>query len=188
MRTVLNSLQAVTDLPCALFGPELISAYPDAKVILNNREVDSWYKSCSETVFARLKPATLKDKMVYLLDRQGAQLRSMMGILTAGFLGAEGISEENAKRNYLQHYEDLRKIVPKDNLLEYRVQDGWAPLCRFLEVDKPESDFPWINEAEFFHDRAKVWGKRSEQRIMRKYGPVVLALCFGAVLWVFKDR
>ena len=41
---LLGHCQAVCDLPAAAFGPELIAAYPEAKVILTNREVDSWHK------------------------------------------------------------------------------------------------------------------------------------------------
>lgn len=32
------------DIPAALFVEELVEAYPDAKVILTVRDVDSWYK------------------------------------------------------------------------------------------------------------------------------------------------
>ena len=36
--------QAVTDFPCCMFPEELLEAYPDAKVILTNRNVDKWYE------------------------------------------------------------------------------------------------------------------------------------------------
>lgn len=36
--------KAVCDWPASIFGEELIEAYPNAKVILTNRDVDSWYK------------------------------------------------------------------------------------------------------------------------------------------------
>ncbi|KAI4278723.1 MAG: hypothetical protein L6R38_005178 [Xanthoria sp. 2 TBL-2021] len=38
----LGHCQAVTDFPAALFAHELISAYPEAKVILSNRDVDQY--------------------------------------------------------------------------------------------------------------------------------------------------
>jgi len=37
-------LQACSDFPVIEFSRELIEAYPDAKVILTLRDVDSWYK------------------------------------------------------------------------------------------------------------------------------------------------
>lgn len=41
---LLGHCQAVCDLPAAAFAPELIAAYPNAKVILTNRDPDSWHK------------------------------------------------------------------------------------------------------------------------------------------------
>lgn len=34
----------MTDIPAACFAPELIAAYPEAKVILSNRDIDAWHK------------------------------------------------------------------------------------------------------------------------------------------------
>lgn len=41
---LLGHCQAVSDWPAVAFAPELIAAYPDAKVILTTRDVDSWHK------------------------------------------------------------------------------------------------------------------------------------------------
>lgn len=50
----IGNCMALTDLPTAAFGIELLRVYPDAKVILNKRDdVDAWYKSTMSTV-ARL--------------------------------------------------------------------------------------------------------------------------------------
>jgi hypothetical protein len=40
----LSSTQAVCDWPACAFAKELIEAYPEAKVILTTRDVDSWYR------------------------------------------------------------------------------------------------------------------------------------------------
>lgn len=37
-------IQAITDMPAAYFAEELISAYPDAKIILTVRNVDGWHR------------------------------------------------------------------------------------------------------------------------------------------------
>lgn len=41
---LLGHCHAVADVPAACFASELIEAYPDAKVILTNRDVDEWYR------------------------------------------------------------------------------------------------------------------------------------------------
>lgn len=50
---LLGHVEAVTDFPCVLFPDELIKAYPDAKVILNIRDTESWWRSASSTVFKK---------------------------------------------------------------------------------------------------------------------------------------
>jgi hypothetical protein len=44
-----------------------------------------------------------------------------------------------------EHYARVRRIVPADRLLVYRVQEGWEPLCRFLGADVPDEPFPRVN-------------------------------------------
>jgi hypothetical protein len=46
---------------------------------------------------------------------------------------------------FAQHSERVRRSVPADRLLVYRVQEGWEPLCRFLGVDVPDEPFPRVN-------------------------------------------
>lgn len=41
----------------------------------------------------------------------------------------------------------IRGLVPRDNLLEWAPDDGWAPLCEFLGKPVPESEFPHANAA-----------------------------------------
>ena len=48
---VIGDCEATTDLPSAAFGIELLRAYPEAKVILNQRkDVESWYQSQQKTI------------------------------------------------------------------------------------------------------------------------------------------
>jgi len=42
---LLGHVGAVTDAPCNLFGPELLAVYSNAKVVLVERAIDSWYES-----------------------------------------------------------------------------------------------------------------------------------------------
>jgi hypothetical protein len=41
---LLGHCQAVCDWPAACFGRELVEAYPNAKVILQGRDIDSWHR------------------------------------------------------------------------------------------------------------------------------------------------
>lgn len=41
----------------------------------------------------------------------------------------------------------IRGLVPKERLLEWSVEDGWEPLCRFLGKPIPDEPFPHANAA-----------------------------------------
>lgn len=49
----------------------------------------------------------------------------------------------------------IRGLVPKERLLEWTVDEGWAPICRFLEKEIPEEPFPHVNDAAGFKGREK---------------------------------
>ncbi|KAL8992164.1 MAG: hypothetical protein Q9169_007316 [Polycauliona sp. 2 TL-2023] len=46
-----GDFDCVLDTPCCFFVEEFCEAYPDAKVILNTRDADSWIKSMRKTLF-----------------------------------------------------------------------------------------------------------------------------------------
>lgn len=46
--------------------------------------------------------------------------------------------------------------MPKENLLEYKMGEGWKPLCEFLEVPVPDGKkFPRTNDTDGFVDRCR---------------------------------
>jgi hypothetical protein len=49
-----SSLQAITDIPCIAFVDELVEAYPNAKVVLTTRDVDSWLSSMNRSFYTVL--------------------------------------------------------------------------------------------------------------------------------------
>lgn len=60
----------------------------------------------------------------------------------------EGKFETMGKDIYLRHYDTVRSLIPKENLLEYRVQEGWEPICKFLDISVPHFEFPNGNGKE----------------------------------------
>ncbi|HJL63448.1 MAG TPA: sulfotransferase, partial [Candidatus Marinimicrobia bacterium] len=46
-----------------------------------------------------------------------------------------------------KHIARVKKTIPADRLLIYHINEGWGPLCDFLNVDIPESiPFPETND------------------------------------------
>lgn len=50
----------------------------------------------------------------------------------------------------------VRGLVPKQNLLEWSVEDGWEPLCKFLGKPVPKEPFPRVNDAAGFDGRVRA--------------------------------
>lgn len=53
------------------------------------------------------------------------------------------------------HNAHVRKVVPKDRLLEMEISDGWEPLCKFLGKPIPDEPFPRSNDAAATEQRFK---------------------------------
>lgn len=47
-----------------------------------------------------------------------------------------------------QRSDEIVDAIAPDRLLVYRVEEGWGPLCEFLGVPVPETEFPRINSRD----------------------------------------
>ena len=54
---------------------------------------------------------------------------------------------------YERHNEEVRDAFGPDRLLDFEVSSGWEPLCTFLDVPVPESDFPRVNTTADMRER-----------------------------------
>ena len=153
---LLGHCQAVIDIPAIGFAEELIKAYPEAKVILTDRDVDSWYESNLRTtnplIASPLAPVLTWIDWTF-------RTRTYWVRPTIAKLWHEtyrGDFPKYGKSVFREHYAKIREMVPEDRLLMYRVSDGWDPLCKFLHVPKPEQPFPTGNEADAFRNRFRA--------------------------------
>lgn len=138
--------QVLEDIPCIMFVDELLEAYPDAKVILTNRDVDSWAKSMDNTFFKVTEWKTLPYLRQWDTIFWGPYQDILNTIMTTWGNGDKNNHAE-LKRYYVKHYENVRSKVPRERLLEFESKDGWEPLCAFLGKEVPEGAYPRINDA-----------------------------------------
>lgn len=71
----------------------------------------------------------------------------------AGWIMLSKDFKKNGRQVYKDHCEMARSLVPPENLLEYHVQDGWEPLCKFLGQPIPDVPIPNSNEKDVFLGR-----------------------------------
>ena len=47
---------------------------------------------------------------------------------------------------YNAYADEVKAAVPAEKLLVFKVDQGWAPLCAFLGVPQPATEFPNMND------------------------------------------
>ncbi len=87
-----------------------------------------------------------------------------------GWMGIRGVkdAELKSKDKYREHYAIVRRVTPKERLLEYKLSDGWGPLCAFLGKPIPEIPFPHVNEREYLDEKVRFTLIRGMKRLLWK--------------------
>lgn len=125
---ILGDCEAVTGSQTAMLAQEVIKAYPEAKVILNVRASDKWYQSASST-FGLIMSGYEYFLLPYFHSQLYWRQRYYQEMLQEYFHGSFA---DNGKWVYEEHCAKIRGLVPCDQLLEWQVEDGWVPLCRYF--------------------------------------------------------
>jgi hypothetical protein len=64
-------------------------------------------------------------------------------------------NREKTIQKYNDFNEEIRNFVPKGQLLEMDIKEGWGPLCAFLDVPIPDVDFPHKNKRKEFNEQIR---------------------------------
>jgi len=130
-----DDVDAVTDLPAAIFYRELRTAYPECKLILTTRDIDSWYSSVKFHYEARV-PANMRGQPNMFMEAQATQ---------AYVYGSAGVSEFLYKKKFLDHNRQVLNDYPGTLIMDIPGGDGWEKLCDYLGMLVPDVEFPRIN-------------------------------------------
>ncbi|KAF5627437.1 hypothetical protein F52700_8363 [Fusarium sp. NRRL 52700] len=164
---VFGEYDAVSDI-AAFFAESLVPAYPDAKVILVERNVDRWFLSMHALV--KNTPSRFRRKLgAKIGDFSGPPSPRIAHKLHQGWTGAPSPNDviEYLKPAYARHNKFIRDNVPKEHLLDFKLVDGWEPLCRFLGKDIPNVPFPHVNDLKEYAAREKRLEKKMFKLALR---------------------
>ncbi|KAH6673389.1 hypothetical protein B0J14DRAFT_700398 [Halenospora varia] len=176
---LLGDCQAVCDWPAIAFAKELIEAYPEAKVVLTNRDVDSWHASTMKTVYWRVQDWELR--WLSKVSWAAGMYYPMLKLFFDGFF--EGDFPNRGKAIFQKHYAEVRALVRKENLLEFRVQDGWEPLCEFLGERVPQGGkFPNVNDSGNFVERSRRRNRMQFFNVLVRFLEIVAVAIIGLAL------
>jgi len=142
---VYDGMQSAVDWPTAAFYKELYKHYPNAMFILTHRSKESWAESFGSTIYK------------LLADRENAPdpvqqwLNMVVKVIEkTGF--SMGLDFDGLAERYEAHNQAVRDLIPAEQLLVFQVKEGWEPLCKFLKVETPTTEFPRTNNRKEFWD------------------------------------
>ena len=140
---VFEGYASTVDWPSATFYETLANAYPNAKVILTERDAEAWWRSTQATIFN--------------WDAPGAQVPENFLRMVQKVIGAlfdQKIHDHDTVVDvFRRHNARVREVIPAERLLVYEVAQGWEPLCAFLGVPVPDTPMPKVNTTEEFQAR-----------------------------------
>jgi len=150
-----EGFQGSVDFPGYPFYKEMLSQYPEAKVILTTRPFEAWYESVLTTIWERKVRAEQYPKDFKKLQGDEKWIEMAAQWMRRTFLhdqfDGQFTNKAVVEKAFYQHHDEVMKNVPKKKLLIYDVKEGWQPLCDFLNVPIPDTDFPHLNKKENFH-------------------------------------
>lgn len=145
---IYKGYSAAVDWPTVTFYKDLFVKYPDAKFLLTVRSADSWYKSVKNTIhqtanfFEDAEPGSRMSKLVRMISKV---------VLDGRLVDKEAFLDEEAmKKEFLDHIEEVKRVIPADQLLVMELGEGWERMCKFLGKDVPSEPYPSVNSTEDF--------------------------------------
>jgi hypothetical protein len=119
---------------------DISAAYPEAPVLLSTRSSsDAWWRSARDTIFVQRDD--MPDEMLPWRKMSEAMFER---------ISPDRFDETVSKAAYERHNAEVRAEVPPERLIDWRPEDGWAPICEALGFPVPDEPFPHTNTtAEF---------------------------------------
>jgi len=157
---VYRDVDVVVDQPACTLWRIILRQFPDAKVILMEREnSEVWFKSYYGMLLDAKKH--IKGFFDFLLPWSSHthnkldRLNKYNVILSTGTDSMTLFYKSSCDRvcsslwmdQYERHNAAVRALVSDDQLLVYRVGEGWERLCQFLGKNVPQEQFPHDNRA-----------------------------------------
>jgi hypothetical protein len=128
---------ATVDWPASMFWRELSEANPEALVLLSVRDsAETWWQSLNETILPVARKALTADW------KEGRGLLDLFERFTGR---TDWDHPATLMRAYQMHNDAERQAIPQSRLLAWKASEGWAPLCRALDLPAPNDPFPWVN-------------------------------------------
>lgn len=146
LHEVFDGFEATTDFPGFWFIDDLMDMYPDAHIVLNQREGggDAWFQSFTNAIGFFMTRTYYYICFPQVTDRLHWQIHHVAKGLWRKRWGCERGQE------FYDVYQAFVLAEAKKrgrDVLIWKAQDGWKPLCELLGKESPKEPFPWVNDA-----------------------------------------
>jgi hypothetical protein len=155
-----DGYQSSTDFPGCLLYQQLGKRYPGLKYILTDRDPEAWYESLLRTIYAAVPQSAEAKEEMRLKGEASPKFKSIGGALELvnvyllqQHYGGDFLDKQKTIARYLAFQNEVRTSVPAQNLLDFKIGEGWEPLCRFLGVPVPDQPFPFKNKRKDFQEQ-----------------------------------
>ncbi len=137
---VFQGYKATVDWPACAYYAELAVHYPQARVILTVRDANTWAESIFNTLF----------KLMPRQHKPGSRRHIGYDLIFKKTFGGNIDDRDHVIAVYEAHNAAVKRAISADRLLVYDVAQGWAPLCKFLDVPVPSVAMPKVNSTGEF--------------------------------------
>ena len=136
---LLGHYASCVDWPTAYYWPQLVEAFPEARVILTWRTAESWWASFEKTLLPRILSFTETKETPKNTELIGPRV-----------FHDRPDDREHCIAVYEANVTAVKERVPANRLLIHELGDGWEPLCAHLGVPVPEITYPNSNSMKAF--------------------------------------
>jgi hypothetical protein len=148
LKPLLKDYKSMVDFPACSYYRELYEMFPGSKVVLAYRDPEEWYESISNTIFQiDWDLWNLEHPNNDFLCRVGIHNKKLINIRTFHNLLSD---QQFCIEIYKKHIEDVKKSIPSKDILIFKLEDGWIPLCEFIGISQPDIPFPFENKRKLF--------------------------------------
>ncbi|MGI9568253.1 MAG: sulfotransferase family protein [Desulfobulbia bacterium] len=136
---LLGGYSSCMDWPSAYYWPQLVDAFPEAKVILTWRSAESWWKSFEKTI--------LQGILSYVETEDTPKNTELIG---PKVFHDKPDDRDHCIAVYEANVAAVKENIPAESLLVHKLGDGWEPLCSHLNVPVPDIPYPSSNSTSKF--------------------------------------
>ena len=144
-RELFAGYRSTIDWPSTHYWRELADVFPDAKILLSVRPTENWWLSFSGTIRKLLENRAAKPD-----EHQRSVLEMAYKMIAEQTFGGAMDDKAQVLAAYQKRINDVTQSIPNDRLLVFDVTEGWNPLCNFLGLPVPETEFPRSNDNDEF--------------------------------------